>query len=305
MKRYTLFSAILCLCLCTEAQDLSFVNPNQQLVSLNPSFAGSNGKLRDQFSYRSQWPGISNTYNYYNNTLDAYLPRIKGGLALSAGSENQAEVIARKNIGLTYAQHFSFSNGKFKLIPSLQAVYVRSKFDASKLTFGQGIVQWSGGGSQFTTNNYADFNSGLLFCAGEKLFVGASVFHLLEPNAGFYSEELVERRYTYHASYYFNSGEKHLLQASARLVTQSHYSELNLGVQGIFWSHLIGGVGYGSSEHVYGTLGCRAKWFSLAYNYDLSVSKLAGNKAGSHEIHLSYNLRQKAAKDGIKTFEQF
>lgn len=56
-----------------EAQDPIFLNANHSLLNLNPSFAGSNGGFRNQFSFRNQWPSLSGRYHTYINSADVYL----------------------------------------------------------------------------------------------------------------------------------------------------------------------------------------------------------------------------------------
>src|SRR5690606_14651720 len=67
-------------------QDRNIVNSNQALVQLNPSFAGSNGLLRNQFSYRNFLPDDQGYLISYNNTLDGFLDCINAGVALKLNS---------------------------------------------------------------------------------------------------------------------------------------------------------------------------------------------------------------------------
>jgi type IX secretion system PorP/SprF family membrane protein len=120
------------------SQDPLFTNTSQSLVYLNPSFAGSNSGIRNQFSYRNQWPNLSGTYLTYLNSFDVYLPKIKGGISLSAYHDDQLRGTFKTNvIGLGYAQHLTFFEGKFKIIPSIQISYFEKLLDVSKLNFGQ------------------------------------------------------------------------------------------------------------------------------------------------------------------------
>ena len=100
------------------SQEQPFVNKNQSLISLNPSFAGSNGLTRNQSSYTSQLGRYSSGYTALNS-FDAYVKPLKAGIAVSALTNNVDRGLFTNNyLGISYAQYFLLLKGKLKLIPS-------------------------------------------------------------------------------------------------------------------------------------------------------------------------------------------
>jgi type IX secretion system PorP/SprF family membrane protein len=290
MKRVFVILIVLRLGLTVSAQDLGFGNPNQNLVNLNPSFAGSNGFIRNQLSFRDQRPGLSNNFTWACNNFDAYLKCISAGIAVTGQWESYNELATRKSYGLVYAQHLKLWKGSIKIIPSIQALYRTSDFN--------GLLT-------LPDQKYIDFNSGLLLSYKERLYVGGSVFHLAEkPTGGFYNGR-DERKFTFHASYSVDIGEKSLIQFLFVQNGHQRYYSSYLMANAVLNNHYMVGAGYGSGSNLTGTLGYRASCFSVAYAYAMSVSKLSGNTAGSHELHLSYNLRNKERRDLLSNFERF
>src|SRR5688572_11976793 len=121
MKKYIVLLSLIAGSSNLIAQDPIFFNTNQSLVYLNPSFAGSNGGIRNQFSFRRQWPQYSNNYTTALNTFDFYVKGMRGGFALSALSDNFANgTLITRTYGLGYAQQLKFFDKKLTLVPSFQ-----------------------------------------------------------------------------------------------------------------------------------------------------------------------------------------
>jgi len=171
------------------AQDALFVNNHQSLVYLNPSFAGSNGFVRNQFSYRNQWPNISGTYVTHNNSFDAYINKIKGGISLSVFRDDQARGTLRKDgINIGYAHYINLFDNKLKIIPSLQIGYYSQALDKGRLNFGDPInmrsgIIWTSSNTPISRKDYYDISSGILINSRNSFF-GVSVFHINQPDEG-------------------------------------------------------------------------------------------------------------------------
>jgi len=65
-----------------KSQDPKFLNSNQSLLYLNPSFAGSNGGFRAQLSWQRQWPEYRFGFVTYQAAVDGYIPGINAGIGL-------------------------------------------------------------------------------------------------------------------------------------------------------------------------------------------------------------------------------
>ncbi|MEO6302287.1 MAG: PorP/SprF family type IX secretion system membrane protein [Bacteroidia bacterium] len=293
------------------SQDPVFTNPLQSLVYLNPSFAGSNGFIRNQFSYRNQWPNLSGTYVTYLNTFDAYIKPIKGGISFSALLDDQAHgTLVTDVLSLGYAQHISLLEGKLKIIPSLQGSFGVKKLDRSKLNFGDMIDARRG----FVWNTqtilpserrtYLDISSGLLINYNNFYF-GSSVFHINQPDEGLMGVSKLPYRLSLYSSYNLKIKDKTLLHFFARYERQQKFDYLHLNVNALLFKHLIIGGGYMSTSAIDLNVGYRNNFFVISLEYDVTTSKLSGNTAGSWGLQASFNLRNKEKRKEITNFERW
>ncbi|MBX3165207.1 MAG: PorP/SprF family type IX secretion system membrane protein [Bacteroidetes bacterium] len=300
MKHFTLtFSLVFVFTTNTFAQDVAFANTNQSLLNTNPSFAGSNGGLRVQTNYQNKWPNISagHTSVSYYASADAYVKKIKGAFALNYGTHNEAKgLLTSQNIGLTYAQHFKV-NDKLKIIPSLRIAYLQRRLEGTYMLPG-----WY---PHIVTNpkkQALDFSSGLLF-QYKTFYGGVSAFHVNQPDEGLLNHSKLPVRLNVHASYNFILSEKMLVQVGGNFTSQQKFQSLQLQTNAVFFKHFICGLNFINADYFGGVLGYRHDYFSATVNYFASVSRLAGNTAGSWELALSYNLRDKDNRKKLTAFE--
>jgi len=307
MKKTIVFSILIFSILISNAQDAYIYNSNQSLVYLNPSFAGSNGGFRNQFSYRDLWSKLTNGYNTYINTFDVYLKPLRGGIAISWMQNNLFNYAFQSNIlSISYAQYFSFKNGDLKIVPSLQIAYAKRTADYSSFNFVDGFVpQWGDTLGPYYEKQYADFSSGLLVNYKNKLYVGTSFFHMNQPDIGFWGTRKLPIGFNFHASYNFKLSEKSCLQALYRTNSQSMFWTNRLGLNLVSFNHLITGIGLVNWEEPVLSAGYRNNYFNLLIGHDFTLSKLAGNTGGSWELHASFNLRNKEQRKTLTSFESW
>jgi type IX secretion system PorP/SprF family membrane protein len=295
------------------SQDPLFTNTSQSLVYLNPSFAGSNGGIRNQLSYRDQWPNLSGTYFTYLNSFDAYIKPLNGAIAVSVLHDNVLHGQLKTNVlNLVYAQHFSLLEGKLKIIPSLQASYFRLTLDNTKLNFGDAInprrnncfaAQPIAIPSQSKSN--FDFSSGLL-TNYKNFYFGTSVFHINQPDEGLLGTSKLPYRLSIHSSYNLHLSEKTLINFFVNYQKQDKFDYLHLNVNALFFKHLLVGAGFKSSSSACNfNAGYRNNYFVLSLGYDVSLTKLSGNTAGSWEFMASFNLRNKEQRITLTDLERW
>ena len=80
---------------------------------------------------------------------------------------------------------------------------------------------------------------------------------------------------------------------------------MDVGIDAILNNHLIIGGGYRNQDAINLILGYRNNLFTLQGGYDVTISKLAGNTAGSWEISASFNLRNKDLRKSLTDFEKW
>lgn len=312
MKKQILFLIGLFFFTGVSAQDAAFMNTHHSLVALNPSFAGSNGFIRNQTAYRNQWPNLSGALVTYGSSFDGYIKPIKGGVALSVMSDDQGRGTLRQtSAALTYAQYISFENG-LKIIPSIQASYNQNTLDKGRLNFGDPLnvrtnqvwntgyipgPTWNSGTTTAMPRSsikYADFSSGLLVYYHASYF-GVSCAHITEPDISLMSDQKYRLpiRTTIHASSNFMLGQNTISNIYGAASTQGPYQLFRMRVLNTYKDKFMYGLGFCNNSQFQFIAGIRAGAFTLNYSYDLAVSKLSGNTAGSHELSMSISLKKK------------
>lgn len=290
------------------AQDPQFVNPQQSLLYVNPSFAGSNGLLRTQSLYRA--PNNNQLFSSATlyNSVDVYVKPMKGAFAFTHVLDNYGEgLLKTSSFALTYAQHFSFFENKLKIIPSLQVAYLQKDLDKSKISFGNmnvpGFInQWCGVTEEETPTakkRNADFSSGLLVNY-KNFYFGTSVFHMSQPNDGLFGDSRLPARLVVHSSY------SHQLNmwTSANYFVQYQRQDKNnfaqLKINFLIINHLIFGMSYFSNNAASINIGYKNKYFTLGVGYDQRLKNIQQQLNSALEIQFSLNIGNKEhRKSGV------
>lgn len=291
------------------AQDLDYYNTNQSLISLNPSFAGSNGGIRNQLSYLNRWPQWDEKSIFFSNSIDGYIKKINAGISLTTGSNSQYNAITTNEVALAYAQHLSFMDNKLKIITSLQIDYLNSRIDARSLTFGGFIGPFSGGYYMpvppTTMRKISfDLNSGLLVNY-KHFYAGATVFHINQPDIGFYGTYRLPSRFVAHVTYNWLFSNKMLLNIGTQFSSQNHYQQLKLNFNALLYKHLLIALSYGTGEFVYGSIGYRNNFFSINFGRAETVSRLIGNQLAAYDLNISYTVRNKEQRKTLTDIERW
>jgi len=300
---------VLLLSLNVVSQDPLFFNTNQSLIYTNPSFAGTNGLIRNQFLYRNQWPTLSVDYITYYNATDVFLKKSKSGLAfIYLHDDTNDGLFKRDEFHLVYAQHIHLFNGKGKLIPSIQAGYFIRTLDRSKLNFGDLIdssfvPQWGYIVPAERKSNF-DISAGLLFNYNH-IYIGLSAFHINQPDEGLLGVSKLPVRLSGYLSYNLYFNDKNIFQAQLNYQNQNNANVLIVGGNFLLFNSWLLGAAYKSLDGIVLRSGYRQKYFLLQLGYDVVVSKLSGNTAGSWELSASFNLRNKEERGQLLDMERW
>lgn len=300
---------VLLLSLNVVSQDPLFFNTNQSLIYTNPSFAGTNGLIRNQFLYRNQWPTLSANYITYFNATDVFIKKSKSGLAfIYLHDDINDGLFKRDEFHLVYAQHIHLFNGKGKLIPSIQAGYFIRTLDRSKLNFGDLIdssfvPQWGYIVPAERKSNF-DISAGLLFNYNH-IYIGLSAFHINQPDEGLLGVSKLPVRLSGYLSYNLYFNDNNIFQAQLNYQNQNNANVLIVGGNFLLFNSWLLGAAYKSLDGIVLRSGYRQKYFSLQLGYDVVVSKLSGNTAGSWELSVSFNLRNKEERGQLLDMERW
>jgi hypothetical protein len=265
LKYHSLLST-LTLAVTLSAQDVPFNSPNQSLVITNPSFAGTNGGFRNQTSFASYKPAYSITGNntVSQSCLDAYVPSLRSGIALTFSDIRATEVYTATAVGLVYAKHIRLGES-FRLIPSVSPVVYYQRIAVSLIEHSGFRIARS---DSFT--NYVDLAAGLLVQAGNRLSIGWACYHFArfpKLTGLFYPP----RRITFYGAYNLARARKGLLQlqfitdSPSRTATQ--YPSMRLGLNAVTISYVQVGFAVDLDDGAVISFGFRSKYASALFVY--------------------------------------
>lgn len=298
-----------------DAQLTQFYNAP---LYINPAFAGSIELSRVGFNQRIQWPTLSQTIetssayfdNHFNNTPHGF------GLLVVKTRESLAK-LSNSYIAGQYSYRLELNdNWVFQL--GGEARYFQKDADFEELLFSDQIDLSSGViadvsadfvGGQYRVGGLDLAAGGVLF--SESSWLGASVYHLTEPDDSFDgNSSKIPRFYSVHAGYKLNlkngkrrktlayTFQERSISFAANYKQQGPFAQMDLGVQS-YLEPLYFGVWYrgiplkslgsvNKNESIILLTGVQLReGVNLGYSYDYTVSELRGATGGSHEISIS------------------
>lgn len=310
------------------AQDPQFSQYYASPLYLNPAFAGTGFKHRIALNSRIQWPTLPHAFITHALSWDVNVPEFNSGFGILATTDKAGTVnLNSTSIGLVYSYKLVMSN-KWVLSPGIRFAYEIRDLDYSKLLFSDQIEFGGSNGTppsldpaagSLRNTDFFDFDfGGLLY--NDKIWIGASVSHLNEPNTSFIEDELrLPRKFTLHAGMQiplnqgiFSSNRPTHLAPSFVYKKQGRFDQLDFGLnyyyepvnigiwyRGIPIERFTGPAGdsYLSHDAVIFLIGFAAWNFELNYSYDFTVSELGINTNGAHEFSLIYQFKARKFKN--------
>ncbi|KWW24614.1 MAG: hypothetical protein F082_1615 [bacterium F082] len=296
-----------------SAQDIGFSQFYANPLYLNPAFAGSKIAPRFSLTYRNQWPKLVSAFQTVSVSYDQYIPSLHGGIGAIALADRQGDhgILNSGFFGAMYSFRFQIAR-EIYINAGLQASLsnVSVNWDYNYLRFGdqidpnQGFIyQTAAQEPDRTSKWYADFSAGLM-AYGDIWYAGVAAAHLSRPSQGLYSEDRLPVKYTFHAGALINVSKERRRTSSLGLGTpvispnfiyqyQGTLHYFNYGLY-LDWMPFLVGVWYRNgvenSDAFIFMLGLQQDHFKVGYSYDVTVSKLANQTAGAHEVTLGFLL---------------
>ncbi|HWY11885.1 MAG TPA: PorP/SprF family type IX secretion system membrane protein [Bacteroidia bacterium] len=219
-----------------KAQQPYFSSLNQNLLSVNPAFAGTNDKLRVQaITGRTGWPkyGVDNR-SYYAGA--DFLAGKYSGLGLSFSSslynnsssfKSTGSVLKEMQVDFSYALHLKI-NDKIKIVPAFQVSYFQITLNSALVTFDPN--EFARSPFAYSTNENLgiltkrniDFSSGLLVY-GKRFYVGATILSFTQPDEGVLGVSKRPFTQIYQGKYRFGNLEKLNIDAYGFVKLQKVY----------------------------------------------------------------------------------
>ncbi len=307
-------------------QDMQFTQFNAAPLYLNPGFTGATLEHRFASSYRNQWTAIPGHFVNYAFSYDYNMAEFNSGLGLlfareQAGTGN----LGNTEIDFLYSYHFRIDKKVF-IQPGIKFNYITRGVDFAKLVFNDQLARGGNGPSSddiaIDNVSYIDITAGLLVYS-EKYWLGMAFNHLNEPNQSLNNDDSpLFMKFSTHGGYKFelSEGGRTTLNTSYFNVTfhykaQQKFDQLDLGlyysrepfVFGLWYRGLPGIKSYDgvlNNDAIAIILGYNVIDYNLSfgYSYDVTISRIAGNSAGSHEISIIYEVAGKKKKRRGKRF---
>ncbi len=294
-----------------QAQDPIFSQFYASPLIMNPAFTGNTSLPLIHLNYRNQWSSFPTAYSTYAMSYDQYFEKLNTGIGMQVIVDDAGAGIYKTN---NYSGFFSYRlmiNRSLFLKFGVEAGIIQQSLNWSKLIFYNQIDPINGidpnlvsGENQPNELSHSrlDISSGLLLYS-PKYYFGLSLKHINTPDVSFLNvnNNLAQgwpMRFSLHGGMQITLIERNKRSAGAFIspnvifVKQGDFSQLNIGAYGGV-GLVFAGVWYRhdvtNSDAAIFSLGFKKKWFKIAYSYDLTISKLASQRGGSHELALTLN----------------
>lgn len=290
-----------------SAQDPQFTQFYANPLYLNPAFAGTARCPRICMNYRNQWPNLSGTFVTYSASYDQHIDAISGGLGLLVTQDDAGRgTLKTTTASLIYSYHLAVTR-EFSLKLGLQAGFFQKALDRSKLNFGdmidarRGFVWNTNEVIPSQNKSNLDFSAGILGYS-KRYFIGFAANHITQPDEGLLGTSKLPMKFTGHAGAIIplEKGGETYISPNVLFQQQQNFSQLNLGVYFVK-NQFVGGLWYRNQDAFIVLVGVQTDHFKIGYSYDVTVSKLASNTAGSHEVSLQIQFECKPKKKKYRT----
>ena len=301
-----------------HAQDTQFSQFYASPTYVSPAFAGTGLQTRVGLAVRDQWPSFPGAFVSANFALDHYISDINSGIGLLVTHDKAGSGALRyTNASFQYAYEIELKRKVF-IRPALQVGYVNHAVDYSKLTFGDQLARGGSVGTyeylQGKNISYADVATGALFFT-PKYWLGASIHHLNRPNQSLLGNEArVPGKFSMHGGWRTTFRTPVIRDHPQNLVLafnyrmQGKYDQLDIGgyferdpfyaglwYRGIpLFKHYA--AGYSNRDAIAVLFGFIVNDTRIGYSYDITISRLAGQSGGAHEITIGYEIASSGKK---------
>lgn len=304
-----------------RAQDVIFSQFYANPLYMNPAFAGSKVCPRISLNYRSQWPALVSAYTTVSASYDQYIDALHGGVGAILMTDRQGDHGALSTSSLSAMYAFRAQLGREVWFNAgLKAGVTNTSLNWNDLRFPDMIDRINGFTGmtsaqmpEHTNVWYLDFDAGIL-AYGPAWYAGFAASHLTQPSNGFYGVTKLPMKFTGNIGALINIAEEARRTSSLGLGTpvlspnfiyqyQAGFHYFNYGLY-LDWMPFLVGVwfrnGIENADAFIFQVGFQQDYFKIGYSYDVTVSKLANNTSGAHELSLGILLPCPEKKHKVK-----
>ena len=277
-------------------QDPQFTQYMFDRLSINPGFAGIDGKICATAIYRQQWAGFGGQPQTILFNAHAPIRAIHGGLGATIYSDKlgfQSNFIGR----LSYSFHQPIQNVGVLGI-GLSAGMVSVGYNATWIAIDNPT---NDAAIPAASSSQATYDLGFgAYLSGRTYYVGLSATHLTESELT--NINLANKRhYFVMAGYDWTiPGTSWAVLPSTRIESDAASTQVDVSVRGM-WNNMVwAGVGYRIKDAISPMLGGQFTipdksgkntdkgTVRIGYSYDLTTSEIKNYSNGSHEIFVNY-----------------
>ena len=279
---------------------------------LNPAFAGSGVCARLNMAYRDQWPSIPGAFKTSVIAFDHAIAKKNMGLGfLFVNDKAGSGGLTSTSFAGQYSYQITYRTWAANF--GAEAGYVMRYYDYSKFLFGDQIAYGTATSVSHPVADhihYFDFASGAVVFT-KKTWIGFAAHNLNQPNQSFYgNDSKLPILFSIHAGTKFalNSekgefGYDHAKSFITPVINYRHENKFDQLDIGCYYTHLplsfgiwYRGIpllkayqpGYPNNDALIFLVGLVIDRIKFAYSYDCTISWLAGNTGGAHEITFTY-----------------
>ncbi len=279
-------------------QDPQFTQFMHSKLIYNPGYAGTSEAICANVLYRQQWvnfPGAPKTGLLSFDMPIGQLPLAIGLNVMTDQIGFSKTLFAR--LALAYNRHI----GAGVLGVGIDGGILQQSFNGTWIT-PDGPQSIDKTIPDYQTNTGLnkltyDVGFGAFYSIANKMYVGISSTHLAAQDivGGGDVKYALARHYYIVGGYTFNFGEggKHGINPNVKIKTDAASTQLDVNLTYIYNQKFWVGVSYRMQDAIAPMLGYKWKGMKIGYSYDLTMSKIKGYSAGTHEIMLGYCMNPK------------
>ncbi|HYG50387.1 MAG TPA: type IX secretion system membrane protein PorP/SprF [Flavobacteriales bacterium] len=271
-------------------QDPQFSNFMYDKLSINPGFAGIDGKICGTMFYRNQWMGFGNQPTTSLLNVHAPFAILRGGAGLTVYLDKlgfQKNTAAR----FSYSYHLPIS-AKMKLGIGLSVGYMGVGYNATWVAVDDPANDKAIPGSTSSAGTM-DFGVGA-YLKGKDFYVGLSSLHLSESELKQLSFKN-KRHYYLMAGYDYAVNPEIMIMPALRVESDATATQVDASVRGMWQNMVWAGVGYRIKEALYPMLGYQTEvWkeqkgmLRIGISYDVNTNELKNYSNNGLEFFINF-----------------
>ncbi|MBS1634659.1 MAG: type IX secretion system membrane protein PorP/SprF [Bacteroidetes bacterium] len=282
-------------------QDPQFTQFMHNKLIYNPGYAGTSDAICANVLYRQQWvnfPGAPKTGLF---SFDMPIGRLPIGIGLNVMNDQIG--FSKTTFARLAVSYLKRGLGAGNLGIGIDGGILQQQFNGNWITPDGNITQdpsipnYAANGSPITNPNLNkltyDLGFGAYYTIPNKMYVGISSTHLAAQDitAGGNVKYALARHYYVVAGYRFLLNQVHGIEPNVKIKSDAASTQVDINLT-YWWNNTLWiGATYRMQDAVCPMLGykfLKNKSLKVGYSYDVTLSKIKGYSAGTHEIMLGY-----------------